>query len=507
VTTLAAPQIGAEERQADREAFEQLSQRLDQGRLLLRYQASTAAKLKAGVQLLVIEKSRRIGLTWGVAGWSALKAAAQASAGGDNVFYMGYEQEMAREFIDACAMWAKAYGIGASAVGEEIFDDVNEAGETKAIKAFRINFASGFNIVALASMPRAFRGKQGCVIIDEAAFHSQLEEKIKAALALLMWGGQVVIISTHDGVMNPFNQLIEKIRSNEQKGEVIKITFDDAIEAGLYERIAEVAAIRGRKVPDKAAWIADIRGFYGANAGEELDVIPKLSGGSLIKLEDLVACQSADAGRPELYRGGLWYLGRDIARRRDGQILWGFEMVGDVFWLRDRWEGVGQTFEAQADAADAMIKQRRMMAYWLDQGGMGEQPVEEARRRYGSSRVEGQLLQGANRLDIALSLATRFEQQRIRIPADPVIRADLLAIKRIPTAGGGVRIGDDPDGTIHADRFWAAALASRAADVAAPEYDYRPVRPADSSSGRSGRLSMRPDHSGDMPPLGRGGGW
>ena len=41
--------------------------------------------------------------------------------------------------------------------------------------------------------------------------------------------------------------------------------------------------------PDKAAWISDIRGFYGANAGEELDVIPKLSGGSLIKLEDLVA--------------------------------------------------------------------------------------------------------------------------------------------------------------------------------------------------------------------------
>lgn len=501
------PQIGAEERQADREAFEHLAPRLDPRKLLLGYQGSTLARLRAGVQLLVIEKSRRIGLTWGVAAFAALKAAAQASAGGDNVFYMGYEQEMAREFIDACAMWAKAYNIAASAVGDDVFEDTNEAGETKAIKAFRITFASGFSIVALASMPRAFRGKQGCVIIDEAAFHSQLEEKIKAALALLMWGGQVIIISTHDGVMNAFNQLIEKIRGGEQKGEVIKITFDDAIKDGLYERIAEVAAIRGRKVPDKAAWISDIRGFYGANADEELDVIPKLSGGSLIKLEDLVACQSADAGRPELYRGGLWYLGRDIARRRDGQILWGFEMVGDVFTLRDRWEGVGQTFEAQADAADAMIKQRRMMAYWLDQGGMGEQPVEEAKRRYGSSRVEGQLLQGANRLDIALSLAARFETQRIRIPADPVIRNDLLAIKRIPTAGGGVRIGDDPEGNVHADRFWAAALASRAADIAAPEYDYRPVKPAGTSGGSSGRLAMRPDHSGDMPPLGRGGAW
>ncbi len=475
MTTIAAP----EERQADREAFERLATKLPIGRLLLGYQARTLARLKSGVSLLVIEKSRRIGLTWGVAAFAALLAAAQPSAGGDNVFYMGYEQEMAREFIDACGMWAKAYGIAASAVGDEVFEDIDADGKTTAIKAFRIVFASGFKVVALSSMPRAFRGKQGTVILDEAAFHSQLEEKIKAALALLMWGGQVIIISTHDGVMNPFNLLVEKIRAGEQKGEVLTISFDDAIADGLYERIAEVAGIRGKRILAKADWIADIRGFYGANAGEELDVVPKLSGGSLIKIEDLVACQHNDAAKPELYQGGLFYMGRDIARRRDGQIIWGFEMVGDVLWLRDRWEGIGQSFEAQADAADAMIRQRRMMAYWLDQGGMGEQPVEEAQRRYGQTRVQGQLLIGANRLDIALSLATRFERGKIRIPADPVIRADLLAIKRLATTSGGVRIGDDPDGKVHADRFWAGGLASRAADIAAPEYGYTPAPAGD----------------------------
>jgi phage FluMu gp28-like protein len=31
---------------------------------------------------------------------------------------------------------------------------------------------------------------------------------IKSAMALLIWGGQVVV-STHDGVANPFNLLIE----------------------------------------------------------------------------------------------------------------------------------------------------------------------------------------------------------------------------------------------------------------------------------------------------------
>jgi phage FluMu gp28-like protein len=493
------------ERVADREATAWLFEQLPKGELLHGYQERAITRLRSGARLLVIEKSRRIGLTWGLAAYAAIVAAAQPGGGGDNVYYMGHELEMAREFIDVVAMWSKAFGIAAAQVGEEVFEAADEDGGSKAIKSFRIDFASGFKVVALASMPRAFRGRQGVVIIDEAAFQSKLDEKIKAALALLMLGGQVVIVSTHDGVANPFNRLIEEIRSGERRGEVMKITFDDAIADGFYERRARIAALRGRPFLPKAEYIADIRGYYGENASEELDVIPKAGGGSLIKMEDLVACQSADAGRPDLYRGGLFYIGRDVARRRDGQIIWGFEMVGDVLWLRDRWEGIGQTFEAQADAADAMIRARRMMAYWIDQGGMGEQPVEEAQRRYGTSRVSGQLLVGANRLDIALSLSSRFERGLIRIPADPEIRRDLLAIKRLPSASGSVRVGDDPKGDVHADRFWAAALASRAADLGGGEYDYRPVKPAGAAAagGTDGaRMKMRPDHSGDYRSAG-----
>ncbi len=494
-----------EERQADRDAAIRLFEDLPPGRLLLGYQASTLVDLRGSTGLVVVEKSRRIGLTWGVAAFAALTAAAQPSAGGDNVFYMGYEQEMAREFIDACGMWAKAYGIAAGAVGEDVFEDLDADGNTKAIKAFRVEFASGFKIVALSSMPRAFRGKQGVVIIDEAAFHSQLDEKIKSALALLMWLGQVVIISTHNGVANPFNQLIDQIRAGKQKGQVVRITFDDAVDDGLYERIAEVAAIRGKQAPSKEEWIANIRGFYGDNAGEELDVIPKEGGGSLIAVEDLVACQSADAGRPELYQGGLFYIGRDVAARTDGQIIWGFEMVGDVLWLRDRWEANGETFAAQSAAAAAMIERRRMMAYWIDQGGLGEQPVEEALRLYGESRVSGQFLIGQNRIDLALGLQDRFQRGLIRIPADPIIRADLLAIHKVPNKSGvGYRVADDPEGDVHADRFWAAALASRAADVGPMEYAYHPVHPPSAPTGSHGRFTMRPDHSSDWQPGRRG---
>lgn len=91
---------------------------------------------------------------------------------------------MAREFIDAVAMWAKAFNYAAQDVQEEVFldDDGN-----KEILTFVVYFASGFKVQALSSNPSNLRGMQGCVTIDEAAFHERLAEVLKAALALTMW--------------------------------------------------------------------------------------------------------------------------------------------------------------------------------------------------------------------------------------------------------------------------------------------------------------------------------
>lgn len=490
-----------EAREADRAAAERALADLPSGELLLPYQQAANRSLWTGVSLLAIEKSRRIGLTWGLASHAVLRAASKASDGGMNAWYMGYDQEMAREFVDVCAMWARVLGMAASEVDEEILSD----GE-KDVGAFRIRFASGHKIVALPSVPRALRGKQGLVILDEAAFHKDLAEVIKAALALLMWGGQVVVVSTHDGVDNPFNLLLDEIRGGRRKGEVMTITFDDALEAGLYERIAMVAAAKGRPLEaGKAEWVGDIRDTYGDDAEEELDCIPKAGSGSLIKPEDLAACEHREAGRGELYGGGLFYIGRDVARRRDGQIIWGFEAVGDVLWLRDRWEEVGKSFLEQDEAFDGMFRDRRVVQAGIDQTGMGEKVVEDAQRRHGSYRVQGFLLTGPTRLDLGVSLATRFERGLIRIPPDPVIRSDLRAIKRAPTAGGGVRLVNDD--TTHADRFWAAGIASRLADLPPGEYDYRAV-PRGAAAGARGRNFNRPDHSGDRDgrmPRGRRG--
>lgn len=468
--TAALPDINAEERSQDRLAAEETFRSLPRGDLLLGYQARTVDLLFAGTALLVIEKSRRIGLTWGVAGFAALKAAASVAAGGSNVWYMGYDKDMTLEFIEVCAMWCRAFGLVAGDIEEE---EVLEADE-KGVKAFSIRLASGFRITALPSVPRALRGKQGVVIIDEAAFHKNVDEVIKSAMALLIWGGQVVVISTHDGVSNPFNVLLDEIKAGNRKGVPLKITFRDAMDVGLYERVRLVAETKGTQLPDKEQWEADIRAAYGDDAAEELDCIPKTGSGCLISLEDIIAAEHDDCGIPELYQGGLCYMGRDVARRRDGQIQIVGELLGDVLWERDGYREVGQSFEHQDAFFDAMFATRRMVQARVDQTGMGEKVVEDAIRRHGASRVVGVLLTGPNRIDLAFGLQRRFQQRKIRIRKDARTRADLMAIKKIGSEqSGGIRIVNE--GTVHADEFWAYSLMSQGCDLAGALYEYRGI--------------------------------
>ena len=460
--------ITADDRAQDRHAAEEAFRGLPQGDLLLKYQQRTVDKLFAGTALLVIEKSRRIGLTWGVAAFAALKAAASVEAGGQNIWYMGYDKDMTLEFIEVCAMWCRAFGLVAGDIEEE---EVLEADE-KGVKAFSIRLASGFRITALPSVPRALRGKQGIVVIDEAAFHKNVDEVIKSAMALLIWGGQVVVISTHDGVSNPFNVLLDEIRAGNRKGDPIAITFRDAMDAGLYERVALVARTKGTQLPGKEQWEADIRAAYGDDAAEELDCIPKTGSGCLISLEDIIAAEHEDCGLPALYQGGLCYMGRDVARRRDGQIQIIQELLGDVLWERDGYREVGQTFEHQDAWFDARFADRRVVQARIDQTGMGEKVVEDAQRRHGASRVVGVLLTGPNRIDLAFGLQRRFQERKIRIRKDARTRADLMAIKKMGSEqSGGIRIVNE--GSVHADEFWAYALGSQACDLAGSLYEYR----------------------------------
>ncbi|MFN3513447.1 MAG: hypothetical protein ACK41C_10400 [Phenylobacterium sp.] len=448
------PEQNAQERAAAEAAFAQLPK----GDLLLKYQAATLDRLFAGVSLLVIEKSRRIGLTWGLAAYAVATAGAAAGAGGMNVWYMGYDMEMAREFIDTCTLWAKAFGIAAEAADEELIED--EQGD---INAFRIRLASGFKIVALPSVPRALRGKQGLVIIDEAAFHKDLAEVLKAAIALLMWGGQVVVVSTHDGVDNPFNGLLNEVRAGKRKGETLTITFDDAIAAGLYERIALTFQVKGRKILPKEAWIADIRETYGDDAEEELDCIPARGSGAWLSFDQIeraedpgapvlrLALEDAFARQPDHLRrafiqewceGSLlplieqldlhigYGVGGDFARSSDLSVIWPLAEQQDRSWRTPfTVEMRNVPYTEQEFVWKYLLSRLRRWKAAIDAAGNGGYLAERLVQAYGESRVAAVLTNSAWWLENGPPVKSRFEDGRITICRDRDQAADLRAVK------------------------------------------------------------------------------
>lgn len=234
------------------------------------------------------EKGRRTGITYATALDDAITAASNKKAGGDNVYYIGDTKEKGLEFIGYCAKMAKimamAMAEGWNGIEVFLFEDQQEDGTSKHITSYRIRFASSFQIVALSSNPANIRGLQGIVNIDEAAFHKNVQAVIDACTALLIWGGKIRIISTHNGMKNPFNQLIRDSLAGLNAFKVFHCTFDDAVNNGLYERVCFVKGWTA--TPEgKQAWYDKIRKGYGTNTAamkEELDAIPREGSGVAI---------------------------------------------------------------------------------------------------------------------------------------------------------------------------------------------------------------------------------
>lgn len=508
--------------------------------VLLPYQARAVGLLDSGIPVLFVEKSRRIGLTWGLAAYAVLRAGRQKAAGGMDVMYISYSREMTREFIDACAMWARAFNMAATEADEFLFeaDDAE-----KGINAFRIQFASGFEIMALSSAPRGLRGKQGVVIIDEAAFVDSLAQLLKSAMAFLMWGGQVVVCSTHLGAENEFNVQIQDILSGRAKYGHMRIDLDEALEQGLYRRIALVTG-KTWSPEAEAAWRQDILDFYRDNADEELYCVPSLSSGAWLPAPLIEARMTVEAPvlRLELPPD---YMHR--TRLEQAMLLAGFvKALADQLVTLDlklRY-ALGFDFGRVSDlstlsllAIETGLKRRealsiemrrvpgreqklvvdtvmthlrgRMVGAAFDATGMGWTVAEDMGRKYGLRDDP----QGSG-----LVMALKFTEEWYRLEMPPLKAAfedDTLALIRdsehvgdlrmVKVIRGIPRVPPTREGETgrkrHGDYAIALALAYWASRMRWTEYAYMPVSGASADGG--------PDDDDDRapwyrPPLGAG---
>ena len=435
-------------------------------RSLLPYQTRWVADNSG---LKVIQKSRRIGMSWA----EAYDAVMHAGEDRGNIYYQSYNLDMTRGFIGDCGDWAKALQVGAEAVGETLL----RVDEGDPVKAFRLGLASGREIVAMTSAPRVFRskGRPGDVaVVDEAAFIDDLGEVLKAAMAFRIWGGTVHVLSTHNGEASPFNLLVKAITDGERPGSLHTVTFDDACADGLARRRMQVVG-QAWSPAAEAAWVAEVRAEYGDDAAEELDCKPAAGAGAWLSWEQIREVEHDQAGDPARFKEGRTVIGNDIARRRHLWVAWVLELVGDVAWTREVVELQNASFAEQDETLDELVDRYRPSRIAMDQTGMGEKPVEDAQRRYGSQRVEGVLMTPAARLELAGALKRRVEDVEIRIPKSAAIRQDLHAVRRAAGPTGAPRLVATEDTDGHADRFWAAALACGAAETEPAVYELHHV--------------------------------
>lgn len=347
-----------------------------------------------------------------------------------------------------------------------------------------VTFPGGSRITSLPANPDTARGFSANVFLDEFAFHLD-SRKIWGALfpVISKPGLKLRVTSTPNGKANKFYELMTAEHSAWSRHVV---DIHQAVADGLPRDIDELR----RGLNDEDLWSQEY----------ELQWLDEAS--AWLSYEMINACEHAGAGDPAQYTGAPVYVGVDIGVRRDLFVVWVVEPVGDVLWTREIIARKRITFAEQDALLDEVMRRYRVARVCMDQTGMGEKPVEDARRRYGATRVEGVLFTQAAKLVLATSGREAFEDRRIRIPeGDRDVRADLHKLKKVPGPTGAPRFVAESDDAGHADRAWACFLAVNAAVHPVAPIEFTPVAPK--TSRWDARESER-DADRDAPGLMRG---
>lgn len=486
-------------------------------------------------QLKIDEKSRRTGMTWAEAADDVSIASEER---GSNVFYISATQDMALEYIEACAMWARAFDQAATEIEEGIFHDVD-----KDIKTYKIDFPkSGKRIVALSSRPTNLRGKQGVIVIDEGAFHNDLAAMLKAAMAMLLWGDKVRIISTHNGVDNAFNELVQQVRAGKRKGSVHRITFREAVEQGLYRRVCLRRGIEWTQAGEDA-WVEDAYSYYGDDAAEELDVVPSQSGGAYLTMGLIEARMNASTPlirnkwKPEFghlpdhvriadvkawCEENLKEILDGLDKERPHGFGEDFGRLGDLscFDILEEGRDLTNRVKLQVELSNCPFQQQEQILYYivdrlprfrfgaLDARGNGQYLAERAVQKYGASRIEAVMLSDSFYLENMPRFKAALQDGTLDdIPKDAETRDDLRALKvldgipKLPKVK--TQKGDGPKLQRHGDSAISLFLGHFAMKRDVVEIEYTEAPKADAGW----RGSQNTDDDGDDYAEAGGGAW
>ncbi|QNI34523.1 hypothetical protein H7849_11870 [Alloacidobacterium dinghuense] len=394
------------------------------------------------------------------------------------------------EFIETCHRHIELmFGTAELYRDEDWYD---ELGKIEAIQQ-RITFPDGSRLIALPANPRTARGYPGNAILDEFAHHEDSYAIWAAITRQVALGHKVRVLSTPNGEQGKFYDLCKELGLTDGEPEhnfaVVKGWSIHWIDVNMA--VADGCPIDMQEMRDLIK-DDDI-------VNQEFYCIFLKAGGSWLPL-DLIQ-QAEDQGATLEWPGGYsprgsLFGGIDVGRIGDRTSFWLKEKIGDVLWTRMVLALSKVPFQKQAEILEPYVKMTLRTA--IDSTGMGI-ALYDLLNVNNSGRVMGVNFAGSSRVrdeqkkrhpatsgvadgsvrmktDLAVKIKRSHEGLRERIPYDLQIRAELQAIKRIPTATGvtfdaprieletGVAGGKKQKSYAHADHFWAHALATYAAE-------------------------------------------
>jgi phage FluMu gp28-like protein len=451
-------------------------------------------------QVKIIEKSRRIGLSYAEAADNVLYA---ASSEGANVYYISYDEKMTQGFISDCATWAKAYNAAAGEIQESVIEQ-----EDRQILTYTIKFDSSNIIQAFTSNPRNLRskGRPGeRLVIDEAGFVDDIDELLKAAMAMTMWGGKIRIISTHNGEDNPFNNLINDTRAGKYTHSLHRVTLDDALKDGLYRRICKVTGNKWTR-EGEATWREQLVKRYKPNEDEELFCVPAMGGGAYLTRAMIEACMApapvlAYNGTREFnqmpeplrarmmadwIRDELQPLLEKLDPKRRHALGMDFARSGDLSALvpMEIGEALHRTVPFIVELHNVPFKQQEQVLFALGDGlprrcgvsidsrGNGQYIGEAASDRWGSSVTQVMATESWYRENMPAYKAL-FEDHGITIPKHDDVLEDHRAFKLVRGVARLPEGKTNKAGTRHGDSAMGCVLAHHASKQDVWESDYQ----------------------------------
>ena len=425
-----------------------------------------SAWIADAARLKIMEKSRQVGISYTDA-YDSVRKVCRGDARLD-VWVSSRDETQARLYLDDCKSWARVLQLAAIDLGQVVIDG------SKDFSAYVLEFASGLKIYSVSSNPNALAGKRGHVKLDEFALHQDQRLLYRVAKPVTTWGGQLSVISTHRGAGTVFNQLIGDIkeRGNPMGWSLHTVPLQKAVQEGLVERINQkagrdesresfLARLRAECI-DEEQWLQEyccvpadessaFISYEMINSCEESSL--RLMG--LQELENYVKSLAAHGSAP------AFYLGVDVARRKDLCVLDLGEKAGDVIWDRLRVELQGKTFSEIESELYRLLRLPRLKRACIDATGMGLQLAERAEERFGW-KVEPVTFTAAVKEELAFGLRADFEDRKLRLVLDDALRADLRGVKKEITPSGNLRFRGESEDS-HCDRFWAKALRQHAA--------------------------------------------